>query len=48
MTRVVANRALGEGIFNYDFTWSTNSSIIGALSGCLARAELENWEMNRL
>jgi hypothetical protein len=48
MTRVVVSRAIGEGIFNYDFTWRTNSSIIGAFIGCLAKAELDKWEMSRL
>ena len=35
--RVALNRALGEGTFNYDYTWRTNSSIIGTFIECLAR-----------
>ena len=42
MTKLAMSRALGEGMFNYDFTWRTNSDIIGAFIGCLARATLGN------
>ena len=45
MTRVALNRALGEGFFNYDYTWRTNSSIIGSFIGCLARTDSSRWEM---
>ena len=29
MTRGVISRLLGEGVFNYDFSWYTNSEILG-------------------
>ena len=29
MMRIVVSRALGEGFFKYNFTWRTNSDIIG-------------------
>lgn len=40
MTRVALNRALGEGMFNYNFTWRKNNNIIGAFIKCLARAKI--------
>ena len=48
MTRLAINRALGEGIFDYEFTWRTNSNIIGAFIKCLARAKIGKWEMFKL
>ena len=47
MTRFAMNKALGEGIFEYHFTWRTNSDIIGAFIGCMIRANIQadhiNW-----
>ena len=40
MTRFAMNKALGEGIFEYRYTWRTNSDIIGAFIGCLIRANI--------
>ena len=48
MTRIAVSHAIGEGIFNCDFTWRTNSGIIGPLIGYLARAKVEKWAMIRL
>ena len=41
MTRIVVNCVLGEGVFNYDFSWRTNSDIVGSFIGCLAKAKVE-------
>ena len=43
MSRIAVNRALGEGIFNYDYSWRTNSDIIGLWVGCLDWAGIEKW-----
>ena len=48
MTRLAMSRALGEGMFNQDFTWRTNSDIIGAFIGVLARARIGKWDMLKL
>lgn len=48
MTRVAVSRAIGEGAFDYNYTWRTNSSIIGAFIGCLTKAGLDKWDMSRL
>ena len=42
------SHALGEGIFNYEYSWRTNSDIIGLWLGCLARAGVEKWDIIRL
>lgn len=41
MTRIAVSQAIGEGSFNYDYTWWTNSDIIGTFIGCLARERVE-------
>ena len=41
MTRFAMYKALGEGIFDYRFTWRTNSDIIGVFIGCLIRANIQ-------
>ena len=48
MTRIVVSHFLGEGMFNYDFSWRTNSDIIGSFIGCLSRANIEKWDMIKL
>ena len=48
MTRIVVSHIIGEGLFNYDFSWRANRAIIGAFIGCLARARVEKWDMFRL
>lgn len=48
MTRFALCRALGEGNFDYAFSWRTNSDVIGAFIGCLAKAKINNWDMFRL
>ena len=48
MTRIAVSRVIGEGIFNYEFSWRTNSEIIGAFIGFLARAKVEKWAMIKL
>lgn len=48
MTRFALCRALGEGNFDYAFLWRTNSDVIGAFIGCLAKAKINNWDMFRL
>ena len=46
--RIVVRRVIGEGTFNYKYTWQINSDIIGTFIGCLARARVELWAMIRL
>lgn len=41
MTRFAISRALGEGVFDYQYTWRTNSDIIGSFIGCLVRAKVD-------
>ena len=41
MTRFAMNKAMGEGVFDYRFTWRTNSDIIGVFIGCLFRANVQ-------
>ena len=48
MSRLAISRAIGEGVFNYEFSWRTNSDIIGAFIGCLARAKIEKWDILKL
>ena len=48
MTRFAINRALGEELFDYQYTWRTNSDIIGSLIGCLVRARVEADDIVRL
>ena len=48
MSRVAISRALGEGVFNYEYTWRTNSDIIGLWVGCLARAGIDKWDIIRI
>ena len=48
MTHLAISQALGEGMFDYDFTWRTNSDIIGAFIGCLARDRIGKWKMFKL
>lgn len=48
MTRFALNKALGEGVFNYEYTWRTNSDVIETLIGCLARAEINGDNIIRL
>ena len=48
MTRIFVNYVLGEGVFNYDFSWRTNNKIVGSFIGCLARAKVEKWAIIKL
>lgn len=48
MTRITASRAIGEGYFDYEYTWRTNSDIIGIFIGCMAKAGVSKWAMVRL
>ena len=48
MTRVAVSRAIGEGVFRYDYTWRTNSDIIGSIIGCMVREKIEKWDIIRL
>ena len=48
MTQFVMNKALGEGVFEYRFTWRTNSDIIGVFIGCLVRANIQADHIIRL
>lgn len=48
MTHFSLNKALGEGVFNYQYTLRTNSDIIEAFIGCLARAEINADNIIRL
>ena len=48
MTWITVSCVLGEGMFNYDFSWRTNHDIIGSFIGCLSRAIIEKWDMIRL
>ena len=48
MTRIVVSRAIGEGFFNYEFTWRMNSDIIGLFIGCMAKTRINKWAMIRL
>ena len=48
MTRIVVSRAIGEGFFKYEFTWRTNSDIIGTFIECMARARIDKWDTLRL
>ena len=43
MTRLTISLVLGEGIFDYDFSWRTNIDIIGTFIGCLAKAKMGKW-----
>ena len=45
MPRITVFHAIGEGTFDYKFTWHTNSDIIGAFIGCLDRAKIDKWAM---
>ena len=48
MTRIVVCHTIGEGTFDYDFTWHTNNDIIGAFIGWFARARIDKWAMIHL
>ena len=48
MTRFAMNKALGKGVFEYRFTWRTNSDIIGAFIGCLIRTNIQADHIIRL
>ena len=48
MTSIAISRAIGEGIFNYDFSWRTNSDVIGTFIGCMAKIGFRKWAMLRL
>ena len=48
MTRIAISQALGEGVFDYQYTWQTNSNIIGSFIGCLFRAKGEPDNIIRL
>ena len=41
MTRFAINKALGEGVFDYQFTLRTSSDIIKLFIGCLVRAKVQ-------
>ena len=42
------SRVMGECVFNYDYSWCTNSDILEIWIGCLARAKVEKWDIIRL
>lgn len=48
MSRMVVSRAIGVGVFDYKFTWRTNSDIIGSFIGCMVRARVEHGAIIRL
>lgn len=48
MSHVAVSRALGEGVFSYQYSWRTNNDIIGLWVGCLARARVEKWDIIRI
>jgi hypothetical protein len=48
MTRFAMNKALGEGVFDYRYTWRTNSDIIGVFIGCLVKANVHPDHIVRL
>ena len=48
MTCIIVSRAIGEGVFKYDFTWRTINDIIGIFIGCMTRAKINKWDMIRL
>lgn len=48
MIRFAMKKSLGEGIFDYQFTWRTNSDIIGSFIGCLVRANIQADHIVRL
>ena len=41
MRQIAVSRALGEGVFNYEYSRRTKSDIIGLWVGCLAREGVE-------
>ena len=45
MSQVAVSRALGEGVFSYDFTWRTNSDIVRIWVGCLVRVGVGIWDI---
>lgn len=44
-SRLSLIRDLGEKVFNYDYTWRTNSGVIGALIACMARDQVGLWDI---
>ena len=48
MSCVAVSQALGEGVFSYEYSWRTNSDIVGLWVHCLARARVEKWDIIRL
>ena len=48
MSRVAVSRVLGEGVFSYEYSWRTNSDIVGLWVGCLMRAGIEKWDTVRI
>ena len=48
MSQIVVSRELGEGFFNYKYSWRTNSDIMGQWVGYLAREGVEKWDIVRL
>ena len=48
MSGVAVSYVLGEGIFNYEYSWRTNNDIIELWVGCLARDGVEKWDIIRL
>ena len=48
MTRIVVNGVLGEGVFNYYFSWRNNNDIVDSFIRCLARGKLDKWVIIKL
>ena len=48
MIHFAISRTLGEDVFNYSATWTTNSSIIGSFIGIMVREKIGKEEIIRL
>ena len=40
MSRIAVSRVIGEGVFDYKYTWRNNSDIIGSFIGCMVIAKV--------
>ena len=41
MSRLAVSREIGEGAFDYKFTWRTNNNILRSFTGCMVRARVD-------
>ena len=45
MTRIIVGRVIRESIFKYEYTWRTNSDVIGIFIRCMVKDGVKKWAM---